>query len=50
MSPEAHARAVKIFEQVKSSGGLYTPAGEELTAWFPGTFAMQRSLVLEKVA
>ncbi len=36
VTPDAHRRARELFGQVRS-GGLYTPPGSELTAWFPGT-------------
>ncbi len=37
VTPESRAECEAIFAQVKTSGGLYTPAGLDVTLWFPGT-------------
>jgi quinoprotein glucose dehydrogenase len=36
VTPESRRECEALYEQV-TSGGLYTPAGEDLTLWFPGT-------------
>src|SRR5262249_60191542 len=36
VTPESKKYCAELFDQVVS-GGLYTPAGLELTLWFPGT-------------
>jgi len=37
VTPEAHHRALALFQQVSHHGGLYTPPGLNLTSWFTGT-------------
>jgi quinoprotein glucose dehydrogenase len=36
VTPESRRECEALYAQV-TSGGLYTPAGEDLTLWFPGT-------------
>lgn len=37
VTPEAHRRALALFEMIPTHGGLYAPAGLDLTSWYPGT-------------
>jgi glucose dehydrogenase len=37
VTPESRAACEAIFSQVQTSGGLYQPAGLDVTLWFPGT-------------
>jgi membrane-bound PQQ-dependent dehydrogenase (glucose/quinate/shikimate family) len=37
VTPEAHRRALELFESILHHGGLYTPIGLQPTSWYPGT-------------
>ena len=37
VTPESRSAALKLFEELAVSGGIYTPLGPELTLFWPGT-------------